>query len=217
MEFPGVENEVRLWSRGYHLVAGIDEAGRGCLAGPVVAAAVIFPKHVTVPGVCDSKMLSAEKRSDIAELIRREAISIGIGMCSPAEIDDTNILKAAMEAMRRAACQLSPAPDYLLIDGNRAFDGAACPLETIIKGDRRCHAIAAASIIAKTTRDEIMRQLHDDYPVYGWQHNVGYPTRMHYEALAEHGPSPYHRFSFRLYKNYEPEEAAFSQGSSCRK
>lgn len=201
---PTLQYETRIWSSGYRLLAGVDEVGRGCLAGPVVAAAVIFPPNVTVDGVRDSKTLSPRRRSELAEDIRKVALSVGIGICSPAEIDELNVFHASLEAMRRAVGSLSPAPDYLLIDGNRCFNGAACPAEAIVKGDRLCHAIAAASIIAKTTRDEIMHALHRDYPAYHWEHNVGYPTRAHYDALAEYGPSPHHRRSFRL---FDPDPA----------
>ena len=179
-------------------MAGVDEAGRGCLAGPVVAAAVILPEGITLDGVDDSKKLSAARRDDLFEAIRQDAVAVGVGLCSPEQIDAMNILWAAMEAMRRAAADLLPGPDFLLIDGNRCFPEAAWPYETIIKGDARSQSIAAASIIAKVTRDRIMRLLHEEFPAYGWQQNVGYPTQAHYAALAEHGPTPYHRRSFRL-------------------
>jgi len=190
--------EVRCWQQGYRWVAGVDEVGRGCLAGPVVAAAVILPPHVQLDGVRDSKQLRPEVREKLAEQIRAQALAIGIGMCTPEEIDRLNILNAALEAMRRAVANLELTPDYLLIDGNRCFSDPPCPAETIVKGDRRSLLIAAASIIAKTTRDALMQQLHEEFPVYGWDRNVGYPTRTHYEALARYGPSPYHRRSFRL-------------------
>ncbi|BBM70811.1 ribonuclease HII [Rhodothermus marinus] len=190
--------EVRCWQQGYRWVAGVDEVGRGCLAGPVVAAAVILPPHVQLDGVRDSKQLRPEVREKLAERIRAQALAIGIGMCTPEEIDRLNILNAALEAMRRAVANLELTPDYLLIDGNRCFSDPPCPAETIVKGDRRSLLIAAASIIAKTTRDALMQQLHEEFPVYGWDRNVGYPTRTHYEALARYGPSPYHRRSFRL-------------------
>ncbi len=190
--------EVRCWQQGYRQVAGVDEVGRGCLAGPVVAAAVILPPHAQLDGVRDSKQLPPEKRAVLAEKIRRQALAIGIGMCTPEEIDRLNILRAALEAMRRAVANLSQRPDYLLIDGNRCFPDPPCPAEPIVKGDRRSLLIAAASIIAKTTRDALMQRLHQEFPIYGWNQNVGYPTRAHYEALARYGPSPYHRRSFRL-------------------
>ena len=179
-------------------MAGIDEAGRGCLAGPVVAAAVLFPPGVIVPEVNDSKKLSNQKREELALSIRKAAIATGVGLCSPEEIDTINILHAAMEAMRRAVLDLCVSPDQLLIDGNRGFPNSPWPYETIIKGDSRSFTIAAASIIAKTTRDALMKEMHNQYPVYGWDTNVGYPTKKHYAALAQHGPTPFHRRSFRL-------------------
>jgi ribonuclease HII len=164
----------------------------------VVAAAVIFPRDVLLPGVNDSKKIPAVKRERLAVQIRESALAVGVGICSPEEIDRLNILWAAMEAMRRAAQHLSPAPDYLLIDGNRCFPDSVWPYDTLVKGDSRSFTIAAASIIAKTVRDAFMRDMHAAYPMYGWDSNVGYPTARHYEALARHGPTPFHRRSFRL-------------------
>lgn len=195
---PTLDRERVLWRTGYRLVAGVDEAGRGCLAGPVVAAAVVFREGECVDGVTDSKLLAPEQREELASCIEEQALSVGIGMCSPEEVDRLNILWAAMEAMRRAVTNLSPSPHFLLIDGDRCFPDAAWPHETVVKGDLQCHTIAAASVIAKVTRDRMMRRLHDEYPHYAWQTNVGYPTAQHYAALAEHGPTPYHRRSFRL-------------------
>ncbi len=179
-------------------MAGLDEAGRGCLAGPVVAAAVIFPPDVIVPGVADSKTLAPARREVLLEEINRDALAVGIGRCSPQEVDELNILHAAMEAMRRAAAVCFPTPDYLLIDGNRCFPDPAWPYDTVVKGDQKCHAIAAASIVAKVTRDRLMRALHAEHPQYSWNTNVGYPTRAHYDALDKHGPTCHHRRSFRL-------------------
>lgn len=190
--------ERSLWSSGYRLVAGVDEAGRGCLAGPVVAAAVIFPEGVRIRGVRDSKQLSADEREIMRRRIERKALAIGVGSASPEEIDELNILWAAMRAMRRAVAALRPRPQHLLIDGNRCFPDSPWSFSTIVQGDARCHAIAAASIIAKTTRDRLMHALHDTHPAYHWNTNVGYPTREHYEALRLHGPTPLHRRSFRL-------------------
>jgi ribonuclease HII len=195
---PTLDRERSLWKAGYECVAGVDEAGRGCLAGPVVAAAVIFRRGACVDGVTDSKLLARQEREELARRIERTALAVAVGMCSPKEIDQLNILWAAMEAMRRAVARLSPAPHYLLIDGNHCFPDAAWPFETVVKGDLTCHAIAAASIVAKVTRDRYMHSLHDEYPDYSWHSNVGYPTREHYAALSEHGPTPYHRHSFRL-------------------
>ncbi len=195
---PTLLRETELWSAGYRLVAGVDEAGRGCLAGPVVAAAVIFPEDTVIDGVNDSKLLSEDARGELAAEIDQKALCIGLGACSPREVDKLNILWAAMEAMRRAVEQLKPGPDYLLIDGNTCFPNAAWPFETVVKGDLLCQSIAAASIVAKVSRDLLMRTLHTKFPAYRWHTNVGYPTREHYAALAEHGPTPHHRKTFRL-------------------
>jgi len=190
--------ERRLWNRGFRLVAGIDEAGRGSLSGPVVAAAVILQVDDRIEGVADSKRLSPGKRRRLAEEIRRRAKAVGVGFCSPAEIDRINILQAALEAMRRAVSELSPTPDFLLVDGNACFADAPAPARTVIRGDARCHAIAAASIIAKTWRDDHMKRLHEEYPEYGWNANMGYGTEAHYSALARYGPTRHHRRTFRL-------------------
>lgn len=195
---PTLDRERALWNAGYEAVAGVDEAGRGCLAGPVVAAAVVFRRDDRIDGVSDSKQLSKRDREALAEEIEAMAESVGIGMCSPQEVDRLNVLWAAMEAMRRAVTNLAAPPHYLLIDGDRCFPDPSWPYETVVKGDRLCHCIAAASIVAKVTRDALMRKLHQEYPAYSWASNVGYPTPQHYEALSVHGPTPYHRHSFRL-------------------
>ncbi|MES3629904.1 MAG: ribonuclease HII [Longimonas sp.] len=193
-----LDKERALWSSGYEAVAGLDEAGRGCLAGPVVAAAVILPKDADLPMVADSKTLSAKKRIAAREAIEAQAQSVAIGICSPQEIDRLNILQAALHAMRRATDDCVPRPDYLLIDGNKAFTDAPCPHETVVKGDASSLSIAAASIIAKTERDAMMHALHEEHPEYGWDTNVGYPTKAHYAALDAHGITSYHRQSFKL-------------------
>lgn len=198
LPLPTLARETHLLSAGYRLVAGVDEAGRGCLAGPVVAAAVVLPSDAKLEGVNDSKLVTPSEREKLAVAIERNALGIGYGMCSPEEIDQLNILWAAMEAMRRAVEKLNPAPDFLLIDGNTCFPESAWPFETVVRGDQRCTSIAAASILAKISRDRLMRRLHRKYPVYRWQTNVGYPTPEHYAALAAHGPTPHHRTSFRL-------------------
>ena len=190
--------EKQLWKDGFTVVAGADEAGRGCLAGPVVAAAVILDPARQIRGLQDSKQLDEDARNGLAERIKERATAFAIGVCSPREIDTLNILWASMEAMRRAAEALDPAPDYLLIDGNQRIPGAPCSSKSIIKGDCRSRTIAAASILAKTHRDELMRRHHDQFPHFGWRTNVGYPTAEHYDALEEHGPTPLHRRSFRL-------------------
>ena len=195
---PDLSFERRHWDAGRRVVVGLDEAGRGCLAGPVVAAAVVLPPDAHLPGLDDSKKLSAEAREALLPVIQREALAVGIGQCSPAEVDELNVLWAAMEAMRRAAASLPLAPDLFLVDGNREVPGAPCPQETVIKGDTLSLSIAAASVVAKVTRDRIMVTLDAAFPVYGWAGHKGYPTAAHYAALATHGPSPHHRRSFRL-------------------
>jgi ribonuclease HII len=199
-----LDHERRLWTSGYERVAGLDEAGRGCLAGPVVAAAVILPPGTDLPIIQDSKALSEETRLAAREQIEAEAEAFAIDHCSPNEIDDLNILGAALKAMRRAACNCEPAPDFLLIDGNqwsRSLTDAPWPYETVVNGDATSQSIAAASILAKTERDDLMRSLHDEHPEYGWDSNVGYPTQQHYEALREHGATSHHRQSFTLFRD----------------
>jgi ribonuclease HII len=195
---PTFHLETELRQAGFARIAGIDEAGRGCLAGPVVAAAVILPENFDLLGVDDSKVLSAAIREELAVEIRCRAIAVSVGIASVAEIDELNILHATMEAMRRAASRLSPGPDYLLIDGNRCFPDPIWSFRTVVDGDALSASIAAASIIAKTTRDRMMRQLDAEYPGYAWCRNAGYATKAHYLALAEFGPTPHHRRSFRL-------------------
>lgn len=194
---PTLSLENQLLSEGYTRIAGVDEAGRGCLAGPVVAAAVVLPRDVVLDGLDDSKKVRPDQREQLAREIRRVA-SVSVGICSEDEIDELNILWAAMEAMRRAVFGLRPHPDYLLIDGNRAYPDCALPHQTVVKGDARSSSIAAASIIAKTERDRIMRRLHKEHPEYHWMTNKGYPTPPHFEALEALGPTPYHRRSFKL-------------------
>lgn len=195
---PDLALERRLWAAGRHAVAGLDEAGRGCLAGPVVAAAVILPPDASLPGLDDSKKLSPQQRDALVPQIWAQALAVGVGQCSPAEVDQLNVLWAAMEAMRRAALDLALAPDVLLVDGNREIPNAPCAQHAIVKGDTLSLSIAAASVIAKTTRDAIMVELDTAFPVYGWAGHKGYPTAAHYAALAAHGPSVHHRQSFRL-------------------
>lgn len=195
---PDLSLERRHWDAGRHMVVGLDEAGRGCLAGPVVAAAVVLPPDADLPGLDDSKKLTPEAREALVPAIRHEALAVGVGQCSPAEVDELNVLWAAMEAMRRAAAALPLVPDVFLVDGNREVPGAPCPQEAVVRGDGRSLSIAAASVIAKVTRDQLMVEFDAAYPVYGWAAHKGYPTAAHYAALAAHGPSPHHRRSFRL-------------------
>lgn len=177
---------------------GCDEAGRGCLAGPVVAAAVILPERFAHPLLNDSKQLTEAQRELLRPIIEAEALSWGIGLCSPAEIDQLNILQASITAMHRAIDQLVLSPELLLIDGNRFRPYPGIPHECIVKGDATYRSIAAASILAKTERDRLMLELEEQYPGYGFAEHKGYPTPQHRAALAELGPSPVHRLSFRL-------------------
>lgn len=195
---PSFEIEHRHWAAGRRFVAGLDEAGRGCLAGPVVAAAVVLPPEAHLPGLDDSKKLSPEERERLFGLIHTEALAVGVGQCSAEEIDRLNILRAALEAMRRAVADIALAPDVLLVDGNQPLAAPPCPQETVVRGDGRSLSIAAASVVAKVTRDRLMVTLDRAYPHYGWAAHKGYPTAQHYAALAVQGPSPHHRRSFRL-------------------
>lgn len=178
--------------------AGCDEAGRGCLAGSVYAAAVILPKDYVNPRLNDSKKLTARQRESLRAEIERDAISWAIGVVTAEEIDKLNILRASFTAMHRALDKLAVRPEALIIDGNRFIPYGDIPAVTIVKGDGKYLSIAAASILAKTYRDDYMRSLHDQYPYYGWDHNAGYPTPEHRRGIAEHGLSPYHRLSFNL-------------------
>jgi len=180
------------------LEAGCDEAGRGCLAGPVVAAAVILPPNFSNKALNDSKKLSEKKREELAPLIKEQALSYGIGVVDHEEIDKLNILNASFEAMHRAIRALSPTPELLLIDGNRFNPFAGIEHHCIIKGDGKYLSIAAASVLAKTHRDHLMEDYHEKYPVYDWSKNKGYPTKKHREAILMHGASPLHRKSFKL-------------------
>lgn len=178
--------------------AGCDEAGRGCLAGPVFAAAVILPEDYNHPELNDSKQLSEKKRDRLREVIEREAIAWAVGEYSPQEIDEVNILNASFLSMHRALDQLKTTPESLLIDGNRFKPYQEIPHHCIIKGDGKYLSIAAASVLAKTYRDERMLALHAEFPHYDWDRNKGYPTKAHRAAIAKHGATPHHRMSFRL-------------------
>ena len=178
--------------------AGCDEAGRGCLAGPVVAAAVILPTDFHHPLLNDSKQLSRSERELLRPLIEQEALAWAVAECSPQEIDDINILQASILAMHRAVDQLSTRPQLLLIDGNRFKPYPFIPHLCVIKGDSKFASIAAASVLAKTYRDELMEKLSLDFPDYLWQKNAGYPTKAHRKAIETIGPSIWHRKSFRL-------------------
>ncbi len=178
--------------------AGCDEAGRGCLAGPVVAAAVILPKNIKIKSLNDSKKLSQKQREELYPIIKQKALAFGIGVVSCNEIDDINILNASFLAMHRALDQLKIKPDLLLIDGNRFNPYKNIKHECIIKGDGKFLSIAAASILAKVTRDEIMHTLHLEHPNYNWSKNKGYPTKAHRNAILKFGACVYHRKSFKL-------------------
>lgn len=180
--------------------AGCDEAGRGCLAGPVCAAAVILPQGFSHPLINDSKQLSEKKRDLLREVIEREALAWAVAVVEPQEIDKINILNASILAMHRALDALRIRPEAIIVDGNRFKPYQDIPHTTIVKGDGKYLSIAAASILAKTHRDEIMTRLHEEYPQYKWDHNKGYPTAEHYDAILEHGVTPQHRQSFTLYK-----------------
>lgn len=215
--------ESQLLSQGFHWIAGLDEAGRGCLSGPVVAAAVILPPDAQLPGVNDSKQLSAQQRDALFDVVQQRAVAFGVGEASPQEIDTLNILRASHLAMVRAIAAMIPFPDMLLIDGNQpilresfALGGIDSPLlqRTIVKGDSLCLSIAAASILAKVTRDRRMEALAREYPAYGFEIHKGYPTAQHREALKLHGPSPVHRLSFRgVMGSTEGEETEALMGS----
>ncbi len=178
--------------------AGCDEAGRGCLAGSVYAAAVILPDDYHNDLLNDSKQLSSRQRYALREQIEHDAISWALGIVTAKEIDEFNILRASILAMHRAIDGLKIRPQALIIDGNRFTRYQDLPHTTIVKGDGKYLAIAAASVLAKTYRDDYMKELHTRYPYYGWDHNAGYPTKEHRRGIAEYGPSPYHRMTFTL-------------------
>lgn len=192
-ELWSIENEI--YESGATLLCGVDEAGRGPLAGPVCAAACILPRGLIIDGLNDSKKLSEKKRSALFTVIKKEAVSFGIAFASVEEIEKYNILNATFIAMNRAIAQLSVVPELALIDGNRT-NGIEMPARCIVKGDSKCADIAAASILAKVTRDEYMLEMAKKYPEYHFEKHKGYGTKLHYEALREYGPSPIHRISF---------------------
>ena len=187
--------EQELYEQGIVAVCGIDEAGRGPLAGPVCAAAVILPRNLDIPGLDDSKKLSDKRRRELFPLIKEQAVAYGIGLASHEEIDEINILQATFLAMQRAINQLEGKADFALIDGNREKD-FGLPVKTVVKGDSLSANIAAASVLAKVTRDDIMEAMAVEYPQYGFEIHKGYGTKAHYEALRTYGPSPIHRMTF---------------------
>ena len=187
--------EEELFAQGYQVICGVDEAGRGPLAGPVCAAAVILPPHLEIPGLDDSKKLSDKRRRELFPIIKEQAIAYGIGLASHEEIDEINILQATFLAMERAIAQLQIKPEYAVIDGNRAKD-FGLPVKTVVKGDSLSANIAAASVLAKVTRDMLMEEAAVEYPGYGFEIHKGYGTKAHYAALEKLGPSPIHRTTF---------------------
>ena len=189
------ELENRIYGEGYRLICGVDEAGRGPLAGPVCAAAVMLPRGLVIPGLNDSKKLTEKKREALFDIIENEALSFGVAFADVEEIEALNILNAALLAMGRAVAQLSPQPELALIDGNRS-PALAVDCRCVVGGDGICADIAAASVLAKVTRDRYMLALAEQYPQYGFEKHKGYGTAAHYEALRRYGPSPAHRASF---------------------
>ena len=188
-----LENEI--YDEGIALLCGVDEAGRGPLAGPVCAAAVILPRNCVIPGLNDSKKLTEKKREALYDVILESAVSCGIAFATVEEIEEHNILVATFMAMNRAIAQLAPRPELALIDGNRNTD-IRLPSRCIVGGDGKCADIAAASVLAKVTRDRYMLQMAEQYPEYGFEKHKGYGTKAHYDAIRQYGPSPIHRPSF---------------------
>lgn len=189
------EIEDALYANGMKIICGVDEAGRGPLAGPVCAAAVILPPHLEIPGLNDSKKLTDKRRRELFPVILEQALAYGIAFADHAEVDEINILQATYLAMERALAQLSIRPDIALIDGNRAKD-FGLPVQTVVHGDSLSANIAAASILAKVTRDNLMLEMAESYPQYGFEVHKGYGTKAHYEAILQHGPCPIHRMTF---------------------
>lgn len=189
------EIEDSFFEKGFHAICGVDEAGRGPLAGPVCAAAVILPPHKAIPGLNDSKKLTDKKRRELFPIIKEQAVAYGIAIADHKEIDEINILQATYLAMERAINALEIKPQLALIDGNRSKD-FGLPVQTVVHGDSLSASIAAASILAKVTRDDMMIKLAEMYPQYGFEIHKGYGTKAHYEALAAHGPSEIHRITF---------------------
>lgn len=202
-----VENDLH--SQGYEVICGIDEAGRGPLAGPVCAAAVILPQGLEIPGLTDSKKLTEKRREALYDVIIQKALAYGVAFAEVREIEELNILNATFLAMSRAVEKLGKPIDLALIDGNRGSDSFDFKYQTVVKGDARCASIAAASILAKVTRDRYMAAMAKEYPQYGFEVHKGYGTKRHYMALLEHGLSPIHRPSFL--KNLEDKRKQYGQ------
>lgn len=192
-----LELEKRLWAEGFNRIIGLDEVGRGCLAGPVVAAGVILKKGEAIEGIRDSKTIPEKEREELAKEIKSKADFWTIQECSTKEIDELNILWASIKAMEKCVTAEGANSDYLLVDGNK-YSPSLIPYTCVIKGDDRSMSIGAASILAKVHRDALMKSLHNDFPFFSWNTNVGYPTKAHYDGLQEKGITVHHRLSFKL-------------------
>jgi ribonuclease HII len=203
--------EQQLWRQGIAALAGVDEAGRGPLAGPVVAAAVLITPGLSWPGLTDSKKLSAHRREELYDSIMAEAPGVGVAAVEPAQIDEMNILRATLLAMARAVVRLPRSPDHVLVDGNRRIPALVVPQTAVVGGDATCPCISAASIVAKVTRDRLMCELHGQYPLYGFARHKGYATKEHLRALRQHGPCPVHRMSFAPVKRASQELTIWPQ------
>ena len=182
----------------FRLEAGTDEAGRGCLSGPVVAAAVILPKDFEHPLLNDSKQLTEKQRELLRPIIEKKALSFGVSFVDQEEVDSINVLQASIIAMHRSIAQLKTVPEFIIVDGNKFRPFKEIPHKTIVKGDAKYLSIAAASVLAKTYRDAYMKEIHQEFPMYNWQQNKGYPTKEHRNAIREYGITDYHRKTFRL-------------------
>ena len=189
---------LKLNYSGFSLEAGTDEAGRGCLSGPVVAAAVILPKDFSHPFLNDSKQLSEKRRDELRPFIEENAIAFGVSFVWQEEVDKINVLQASITGMHRSIEMLKTQPEFIIVDGNKFRNYKEIPHETIVKGDAKYLSIAAASVLAKTYRDEYMTKIHQEFPMYNWQKNKGYPTKEHRDAIREFGATDYHRKSFKL-------------------
>ncbi|MBA6155998.1 ribonuclease HII [Tenacibaculum sp. S7007] len=189
---------LKLNHSGFTLEAGTDEAGRGCLSGPVVAAAVILPENFHHDLLNDSKQISEKKRLELRPYIEKHALAFGVSFIHHQEVDELNVLQASITGMHRSIEQLSTPPEFIIVDGNKFKTYKEIPHETIVKGDAKFMSIAAASVLAKTYRDEYMEKIHQEFPQYNWKKNKGYPTKEHREAILEFGITPYHRKTFKL-------------------
>ena len=196
---------------GFSLEAGTDEAGRGCLSGPVVAAAVILPEDFTHPFLNDSKQLSEKKREEVRPFIEAHALAFGVSFVWQQEVDEINVLQASITGMHRAITALKITPEFIIVDGNKFRDYKQIPHKTIVKGDAKYLSIAAASVLAKTYRDDYMRKIHQEFPMYNWAKNKGYPTKEHRDAIRAFGATEYHRKTFRLLPEQIKLKLSFSK------